>query len=104
LLLAALGAVLVLRGLWQAGETAEAPALRPMAAVAGGLVLFGAALSQLGLGLATFLLVMVARLAMPDPRPAEAMVMAAILALFAWTVFILGLKLTIPALPWFMEG
>ena len=92
------------RGLAARRRMAAAPAMnlawRPLLAVLLALVLFVVALRPLGLFAASALLVVVASAAAQDRRWREIAVLAVVLSLAVGLLFVWGLKLQAPLLPW----
>ncbi len=99
ILLVVLGGILALRAL--ASDGPPVPRFRwwPTVLVLGSVVAFGLIVQTAGLALSTMLLILVASAASPEFRWKEALVAGAALATVAATVFILGLKLTLPIWP-----
>jgi putative tricarboxylic transport membrane protein len=98
-----LGSVVLIGGL-RGGSSGSADsrvsfAWRPLLLVAGSLVLFGLAIERLGLIVAILLLVVTGALASRSLRPVETMVAALVLIALSWSIFILGLGLTIRVWP-----
>ncbi len=101
LLLAALGAGLVVRSLLRRGAADRIGAwpLRPALTIAAAVAAFGAALETVGLVVAVPLLAVVVAGAGPEFRWREAVVAAAVLTAFCWLVFVQALNLPLPLLP-----
>jgi putative tricarboxylic transport membrane protein len=100
-ILLGLGVVILIQGL-----RSGAPPIRPLSAawravlsVSAALVAFGFAIERLGLVLAIVLLVGIGSLATKTLKPLETASAAAVLIVLSWSVFILGLGLTIPVWP-----
>lgn len=94
-LLLLLGVVVSLVALRTRGEALEGWKLRPLILVLGAVVAFGALLERLGLLPALGALVLLAALAQRGRRPLEVTLLALVLGLIAWLVFIRGLGLPI---------
>ncbi|EHK78003.1 Tricarboxylate transport protein TctB [Sinorhizobium meliloti CCNWSX0020] len=98
-ILAIVGATLVLHSVMRSGEAANkilAFDFRAMTAVVGGM-LFGAfCLRRFGLVVAVPGAVILASLASRELRPKGTLIAAAVLTLFAWLVFVVGLGIRLP--------
>jgi hypothetical protein len=99
LLLAALGAGLVLRSLRTRGERIAFPSFRPLVIVLASVLLFGLVVVPGGLVFATVLLVLVASLASYDYRARESVIAAIALAIFVVVTFRYGLGILLPIWP-----
>jgi putative tricarboxylic transport membrane protein len=75
------------------------PAWRPVFFVTASLVMFGLAIERLGLVVSILLLVAFGAVAARDLRPVETAAAALVLIVLSWSIFILGLGLTIPVWP-----
>ncbi|HET9976526.1 MAG TPA: tripartite tricarboxylate transporter TctB family protein [Burkholderiaceae bacterium] len=107
ILLALLGAFVLFEALTietEDGEKVGEIAWKPLAYIVGTVVIFGWALPHLGMFIALPILVVVAALAGDEFHWGEALFNAALLTVFSWLIFILGLKLTIPLKPSFFGG
>lgn len=105
LLLALLGAAVLFTALTietENGDPIGKIAWRPLSIIVGSVVLFGFILPRLGMFLSLPLLVLVAASASDEFHWKDAVLNAVILTAGSWVIFIYGLKLTIPLLPWFM--
>jgi len=102
LILAALGAILVIRGMRLPGEQIQWGSARPLLIVLGSVVLFGLVVAKLGLVLSTILLILTSSTASTEFRWKAAVISALCLAAFVVAAFVYGLKLQLPALPAFM--
>ena len=91
-----IGAILVARSLFVAGEPVERVQLRPLSIIAIGVVLFGALLEPLGLVVALIVVTLVAAFAGRDWRPLEAAALAVALAAFSVGIFVVALRLPLP--------
>jgi hypothetical protein len=116
-LLAALGAAVLTRALWQlirAGKSEHPPllamlktslralsfpVLRPVALVGVGVLAFAALLGSIGLAGATLLLVTISGAAHHESRLIELLVLGVGLSVFGIGVFVWGLGLPLPILP-----
>ena len=72
---------------------------RALVFVTASLVIFALALETLGLVLSILLLTAVGAVAAPGLKPLETLAAAAVLIVLSWSIFILGLGLTIPVWP-----
>jgi hypothetical protein len=102
ILLALLGALVLFKALTiesEGGDPIGAIAWRPLALIVGAIVLSAVALPRLGMVITLPLLVVVAGLAGDEFRWRDAAIMAVVLTLMSWGIFIKGLKLTVPVWP-----
>lgn len=99
LLLAALGAILVLRSFRLQGEPLAFPTLKPLVIVLGSVLAFGLAVNYVGLVLATLIIVLIASTASHEYRWKESVVASLVLAVFVVIAFRYGLKLQLPTWP-----
>ena len=97
-----IGAILVARSLFVAGEPVERIQVRPLSIIAIGVVLFGLLLEPLGLVVALVVVTLIAAFAGRDSRPLEAAGLAAALAAFSVGIFVLALRLPLPIWPSFL--
>ncbi len=103
--LLALGAVLFVQGLRQVelGATVQVlsggSAWRPLIFVTSSLVIFALTIERAGMVLSILLLVGVGAFAARGLRPLETFAAAVVLILLSWSIFIVGLGLTIPVWP-----
>jgi Tripartite tricarboxylate transporter TctB family len=107
ILLALLGAFVLFEALTietEDGEKIGPVAWKPLAYIVGTVAIFGWALPHLGMFIALPILVIVAALAGDEFHWGEALFNAALLTVFSWLIFILGLKLTIPLYPSIFGG
>ncbi len=105
LLLAVLGAAVLFTALTietDDGDPVGKIAWRPLSIIVGSVVMFGFILPRLGMFLSLPLLVLIAASASEEFHWKDALLNAVILTAGSWVIFIYGLKLTIPLLPWFM--
>jgi hypothetical protein len=93
-LLAAMGAVDVVRGLRASAESFPGLHLWPLVCLAGGVVGFGLLIQRGGLLLSVAVLVGCAFLAAKRIRPLEALLLFAVLAVLSGTLFVYGLGST----------
>jgi hypothetical protein len=104
--LVVLGAVILLRGVWGAGETQGWPALqfKPLAIVLLSVILFSQILRPLGLLLSTAGLVVLASMASHEFRWKETLLNAAVLVAIVLAVFVFFLEFQLPIWPSFLAG
>ena len=98
-LLAALGAIVVLRSFVLDGEALPRFHARPIGVSLLAIVLFGVALQWLGLVAAVAVLVLVGSYAARDVRPLENLALAAVMIVFSVAVFVWLLGLSLPLWP-----
>jgi hypothetical protein len=103
-ILLGLGAVVLIQGLRDAQARLQPPAdagwaWRPVVFVTASLVIFGLSIERLGLVISILLLIGVGAVASRALRPLETLAAALVLIALSWTIFILGLGLTIPVWP-----
>jgi hypothetical protein len=98
-LLTILGAIVALRGLAVPGQKPGSLHYKPLILVLAGIVLFGFTLERLGLMVAIFTLVVFSSLGGTEFRFRGVLILAAVLALGSFLVFIYGLGLQIPTWP-----
>jgi len=94
-----IGIVLIGRSILMDSERLEPIAVRPMAFVLTGTLIFGSIVESSGFILASILLVVAARLADRDFRPLEVGILALVLVAFIAALFWLGLSLPLKPLP-----
>jgi hypothetical protein len=80
-------------------SSGQVSAWRPVVFVAASLVIFGLSIERLGLVVSILLLVGVAAVAARGLRLLETLAAALVLIVLSWSIFILGLGLTIPVWP-----
>jgi hypothetical protein len=97
-----IGAILVVRSLFVAGEPVDPIQFRPLSIIAIGVVLFGVLLEPLGLVIALIVVTLVAAFAGRDWRPLEAAGLAVALAAFSVGIFVVALRLPLPIWPSFL--
>jgi Tripartite tricarboxylate transporter TctB family len=98
-LLAALGAIIALRAFALAGEPVPRLHARPIGISLLAIVLFGLALTWLGLVAAIAVLVLVGAYAARDVRPWENVALAVVMVAFSVAVFVFLLGLPLPLWP-----
>ena len=99
MLLAGLGAFLILRSAWTRESIDVTVAWRPVMLVLGSVVAFAFVFDASGLVPAILASVAVANFAMAENRWTTALVLGALLAFFAWVLFVKALSLPLPV--WF---
>jgi Tripartite tricarboxylate transporter TctB family len=95
-LLVGLGAFLLLRAWWTTEEIDPVVAWRPLTLVLAAVVAFALVFEASGLMPAILVCVAIANLATPENRWTTAIVLGAVLAFFAWALFVKGLALPLP--------
>jgi hypothetical protein len=98
-LLAAGGLALIVRGLLVKGPSMQPLPLRGVFFVTSSIVLFGALAPAVGYLIAGFLTVIVGGLGVPRGRLCDLLLLAAGLTLACYVIFTVGLRLTLPVLP-----
>lgn len=96
MLLAGLGAFLLLRSRWAHEQIDTHVAWRPAALVLASLVAFALTFDASGLVPAILVTVAIANFAAPENRWSTAVGLGALLALFAWALFVKALSLPLP--------
>lgn len=101
-LLGGLGTVVLTRGLLRPVDAIPRFAVRGMAAIAAGLLIFALGVRGAGLGPSVFAMVLVTSLGSRKSRPVPALVLAFGLTAFCWAAFVVFLKLPFFLIgPWF---
>lgn len=95
-LLVCVGGFLAVRSRWTREEIDTTIAWRPVVLVLGSVVVFALVFDATGLVPAILAAVAVANFAMPDNRWTTAVGLGALLAFFAWALFVKGLALPLP--------
>ena len=101
-LLMLLGATLTLRSFKMVGEPVAGFAWKAIALVLGGVCLFGAIVNTVGLVVATTALIFVSGYASKEFNIKESIYSSIVLSTIAVLMFIVGLKLQFPILPWWI--
>jgi len=104
ILLALLGAIVLFKALTiesEGGDKVGAFAWRPLIVIVAAIVVFGLMLEPLGMLLTIPVLIVATSLAGDEFHWKGVLISAVVLTLASWGIFVLGLKLTIPVLPWF---
>ena len=99
ILMAGLGAFLVVRSAWTRESIDTTVAWRPVTLVLGAVVAFALVFEASGLVPAILVSVGIANFAMAENRWVTALVLGALLAFFAWALFVKALSLPLPV--WF---
>jgi putative tricarboxylic transport membrane protein len=99
-LLAALGALLMLDAVLEGGERLERWSLRGPVFVLAAMVAFGAAVRPLGLVVAGPLAIVISAFASKEVRWGETLVVGAVMTVFCIGLFKFALGLPIPLAPW----
>jgi hypothetical protein len=94
-----LGLILLIRSFFIAGDRIEGIALRPLAAVLLGTLLFGILVEKAGFVICAVLVVVLARLSDRDFRPLEVAILAVVLVGFIGSLFWFGLSLPLHPFP-----
>ena len=104
--MAILGAVVLFKSLTiesEGGDSIGAFAWKPLVVIVVAIAVFGVTIERLGMILAVPLLILISSLAGDEFKWKGVLVNAIVLTLFAWLVFVVGLKLTIPIWPSFVR-
>ena len=107
ILLALLGALVLFKSLTietEGGDPVGAFPWRPLGLITLSVVLFGFALSWLGMIIALPLLILVSSLAGDEFKLKEVIINSIILTVGSWAIFIKGLNLVIPLWPAFLSA
>jgi hypothetical protein len=96
MLLLALGLFLVIRSLWATDAIDTSIAWRPLILVLASLAAFALMFDATGLVPAILVSVAIATFATGENGPITAVVLGALLAFFAWVLFVKGLSLPLP--------
>ena len=96
ILLAAIGLFLIVRSRWTAEPVDTAVAWRPVVLISAATAAFALMFEVTGLVPAILVSVAVANFATPENRWVTAIVLSAVLAFFAWLLFVRGLSLPLP--------
>lgn len=107
ILLALLGALVLFKALTlesEGGDPIGDIAWRPLLIIVAAVTVFGLALPRLGLIVTLPLLITLAALAGKQFHWRDVLISSVVLTAGSWALFILGLKLTIPVWPVFING
>jgi hypothetical protein len=85
----------------EGGDPVGAFAWRPRSSVVVAIAVFGAMLEPLGMLLTVPVLIFISSLAGDEFHWKGVTIAAIVLTIGSWAIFVWGLKLTIPVLPWF---
>jgi len=99
MLLAGIGIFLMVRAWWTRESIDASVAWRPVLLILAGVVAFALVFDASGLAPAILVSVAIANFAAPENKWTTAVVLGAILAFFAWALFVKGLALPLPV--WF---
>ena len=103
-LLTILGAIVLFKSLTiesEGGDPVGKFAWRPLIIVVAAIAVFGGMLEPLGMFISIPVLIVLTSLAGDEFHWKGVLISAVILTVASWGIFVLGLKLTIPVLPWF---
>ena len=105
-LLALIGALMTLAGLGRAGEGGKIESFHfaELAWVLGAVVIYAAILGWAGLLVSMLALIVISSFASHEFRWKEVIILSIVMAVITYLVFIIGLKLTIPVLPAFLNN
>lgn len=107
ILLALLGALVLFKALTlesEGGDPIGDIAWRPLLIIVAAVAIFGLALPRLGLIVTLPLLITLSALASKEFHWRDVLISSVVLTAGSWALFILGLKLTIPVWPVFING
>lgn len=96
ILLAAIGLFLIVRSRWTTDPVDPTIAWRPLSVIVAAIVAFAMVFETTGLAPAILVAVGIANYATPENRWITAIVLGALLAFFAWLLFVKGLSLPLP--------
>jgi len=99
LILAGIGALLVLRSFRLQGEKIAFPTLKPLFIVLASVLVFGLIVNHVGLVIATIVLVLISSTASHEYRWKESIIASLALAVFVVLAFRYGLSLQLPTWP-----
>jgi hypothetical protein len=101
--MAALGAIIFIKGLVAAGPGFDRWAWRPVVVILGALAVFALAAAPLGFVVSSMGLVLIATAATDGLSLSSRLMLAGVIAAFCWALFVLGLGVLIPTWPWFLQ-
>lgn len=104
LILAVMGAVVIFKSLTietEGGDKVGSFAWRPLIVIVVAIAVFGVMLEPLGMLISVPVLIFIVSFAGDEFHWKGVAAAAVVLTAFSWTIFVWGLKLTIPVLPWF---
>jgi hypothetical protein len=105
-IMAILGAIVLFKSLvfeTPGGDPIGNIAWKPLTVIVVAITVFGFIIEPLGMLIAVPVVVFIASLAGDDFHWKGVIANAAVLTFGSWAVFVFGLKLTIPVLPWFLQ-
>ena len=105
-IMAILGAIVLFKSLTiesPGGDPVGSIAWKPLLIIVAAIAIFGILLERLGLFITVPILIIISSLAGDEFRWRGVLISAVVLTLGSWAVFILGLKLTIPLWPRFLQ-
>lgn len=103
-LLVVLGLVVLLKSLASDGPKVARLYLKPLLLVSGSVVAYGYLMKPAGLALATIAAVVIGALAGHEFKWKEALIVALVLVIFSWLVFVRALTLPFPMCPEFIAN
>ena len=105
-LLALIGVLVALTGLGRAGESGKIEKFHfgELAWVLGAVLIYAVILRWAGVLVSMFALIVISSFASHEFRWKEATIVSIVMAVITYVVFIMGLKLTIPVLPAFLDS
>ena len=106
IIMAILGAIVLFKSLTiesPGGDPIGSIAWKPLLIIVAAIAIFGILLERLGLFITVPILIIISSLAGDEFRWRGVLISAVVLTLGSWAVFILGLKLTIPLWPRFLQ-
>ncbi|MEO8155149.1 MAG: tripartite tricarboxylate transporter TctB family protein [Rhizobacter sp.] len=105
-ILAILGSVVLFKSLTietEGGDPIGSVAWRPLLVIVAGIVVFGVALPRLGMVITIPILIFMSSLAGDEFKWKGVLINAIVLTVSSWLIFVVGLKLTIPLWPMFIQ-
>ena len=105
-IMAILGAIVLFKSLTietEGGDKIGAFAWRPLIVIVVAIAVFGAALPRLGMVITIPVLIVITSLAGDEFGWKGVAANCVVLTVASWAIFVLGLKLTIPMWPWFIQ-
>jgi hypothetical protein len=105
-LLALIGVLVALTGLGRAGESGKIEKFHfgELAWVLGAVLIYAVILRWAGVLVSMFALIVISSFASHEFRWKEAIIVSIVMAVITYVVFIMGLRLTIPVLPAFLDS
>ena len=105
-IMALLGGIVLFKSLTietEGGDPIGAFAWRPLIVIVVAIAIFGAALPRLGMIITIPILIIITSLAGDEFGWKGVIANSIVLTVASWAIFVLGLKLTIPMWPWFIQ-